>query len=74
MKVKDLIKILETMPKNLQIHMADHDHGTYETNSSVNQCEIIDKKEMTEYDNDEYTDGRHQPFKDTPKKYVVIRP
>ena len=28
---KDLIKQLESLPKNLDIYWADHDHGKYET-------------------------------------------
>ena len=73
MKVKDLIAILETMPKNLTIYTADHDHGTFETNSTVRSCELINKSEMTEYDNDKYTYNGDTPFTGTPKKYVVIR-
>lgn len=69
MKVKDLIKYLKSMPKNLDVYTADHDHGTFETASSVTAVEFIDKKEMTEYDNDK----SDLCFQNTPKKYVVLR-
>ena len=50
MRVKDLIKQLEKLPKNLKVYKADHDHGTFETSGSVNVVELIDKSNMTEYD------------------------
>ena len=73
MKVSKLIRVLKKMPQNLEIYMADHDHGTYETNSIANNCELIDKSKMTDTDNDNAicTDGC---FTHTPKKYVCIRP
>lgn len=73
MTVKQLIKKLEKMPKNLQVYWADHDHGRFETNNIANFVELVDKNEMTEIENDDncrYSDC----YKDTPNKYVVIRP
>ncbi len=73
MTVKDLIKKLKKMPKNLIIYTADHDHGTFETNSVAGCCEIVDKSEMDEYVNDKDC-GLSNSFTDTPDRYVVVRP
>lgn len=70
MKVKDLIKKLEKMPKNLEIYGADHDHGKFETSSSINEVELINKEEMDEIENDRFDEC----FQKTPIKYVVLRP
>ena len=74
MKVKQLIKKLEGLPKNLEIYSADHDHGKFETSSEIGRVELIDKSEMDDIEDDNYCDGGYYPFKNTPKKYVVIRP
>lgn len=74
MIVKDLIKKLKKMPQHLDIYMADHDHGHFETNSIVNQVYLIDKKEMDEVENDNFNVDNNTPFKNTPVLYVCIRP
>jgi len=73
MKVKDLIKELNKMPKNMIVYWADHDHGTYETNNEVGRCEFIDKNEMTKFNNDEIH-GDNECYKNTPRKYICLRP
>lgn len=74
MKVSQLIKILNKLPKNLDVYTADHDHGTFEVNALVRQCELIDKNDMNDRDNDDGDFEGDNTFKDTPIKYVVIRP
>ena len=74
MKVKELIAMLNELPKNLHIYIADHDHGKYETSSSAHTCELINKANMNEFENDKHKSNGDQPFINTPKKYVVIRP
>lgn len=75
MKVKKLISILKKMPQDLEVYIADHDHGKFETNNIVGGCELIDKSEM-----DEDTESRHEnnpyykAFNGTEDIYVVIRP
>lgn len=75
MKVKKLIALLKKMPQDLDVYIADHDHGEYETNSIIGNCELVDKSEM---DND--TESRHkvnpfyEAFNGTPEMYVVVRP
>jgi len=61
------------MPQELSVYWADHDHGKYETNNTAGQVDLIDKSEMNEFENDECF-GRDNCFKDTPQKYVCIRP
>ena len=73
MKVKDLIKQLESLPKNLDIYWADHDHGKFEAGGKAGQVELIDKKNMNEYENDKGC-GLSDCFTHTPKRYVLIRP
>lgn len=73
MKVKDLIKQLECLPQNLEIYWADHDHGEFETGGKAGEVKLIDKKNMTEYNNDEDC-GHSDCFKNTPKRYVLLRP
>lgn len=73
MKVRELIKKLEKLPKNLEVYSADHDHGYYETSGVPENVYLIDKKNMTEFENDN-CHGLHDCFKHTPQKYVVLRP
>lgn len=70
MTVQQLINKLEKMPKRLQIFQADHDHGLYETSGKPGQVILINKDEMTFFENDK----EDICFQNTPKKYVVIRP
>jgi len=74
MTVQELIAELQKMPRDIEVYRADHDHGRFETAGSVRRVELIDKNDMTKYDNDESNDGRSYPFKDTPTRYVVVRP
>lgn len=73
MKVDQLIKELNKLPKNLEVYWADHDHGTYETNNRCGQVHLVNKNEMTEFDNDKDC-GLSDCFQHTPKKYVCLRP
>ena len=71
MNVKELVKQLKKIPQDLEVYRADHDHGTFETAGIVNSVQLINKEDMNKYNNDGADGG---VFKDTPNKYVVIRP
>lgn len=75
MKVNQLINKLKQLPKNLDVYIADHDQGQFETSGAAGTCDLIDKNDMDDIENDKATyDGRCFPHTSTPKKYVVIRP
>lgn len=76
MKVKDLIKKLKKMPQDLPVYWADHDHGTFEINSSVGWVGHIEMPDQDEdYDEFKQWEYERKGFEDsTPEEYVCIRP
>lgn len=75
MTVKQLISKLKKLPPNLEVYSADHDHGEFETNTILNYCDLIDKKDMSESVKEQHNnDPYYECFNNTPKRYVVVRP
>jgi len=70
MKVKDLIKELQKLPKNLTVYYADHDHSAYEINNIAGSVTLMNRKEIPEHDDE----GKAECLNDMPNKYVCIRP
>lgn len=68
MTVKELKEKLKSMPDNLTVYLADHDHAEYETNSRAHSVDIVDQKNASEkWHNDPF----NSCFK-IKEKYVVI--
>ena len=75
MKVKKLIAILKKIPQDLDVYMADHDHGEYETNNKIGNCELVDKSKMDDDTKNLHANNPfYEAFNGTPEMYVVIRP
>lgn len=50
MTVSELRKALKGIKGDTPVYMADHDHGTYETNSLVNRVMLIDQKNADDWE------------------------
>lgn len=67
MTVADLRKALKGVPGHLEVYTRDHDHSKYETNGLASCAEVIDQKEMDDWERKRLDDT----FKIT-KKYFVV--
>lgn len=76
MTVKQLIAKLKKMPQSLEVYIADHDHGTYEINSSAHNVYHIEKPDPEYDDHYDVKEWEHQTkdYSKHPEQYVVIRP
>jgi hypothetical protein len=50
MKVKDLRKALKGVNGNMDVYTKDHDHSEYETNGLAGYAEVVNQKNMDEYE------------------------
>jgi hypothetical protein len=67
MIVADLRKALKGVRGNLEVYTRDHDHGKYETNGLARCGEVINQKEMNNWEREHLDDI----FK-IDKKYFVV--
>lgn len=76
MTVKQLIAKLKKMPQGLNVYWADHDHGSYEVNSTAGYVEHISEPDEDDdpFDYERYHKERKGYEDSTDEEYVVIRP
>lgn len=70
MKVKDLIKELQKMPKNADVYTADHDHSEWEHNGKVRYLELVNQNKLDQYAKEKLDRDSFFKIKGT---YVTIR-